>query len=71
LPPPKKAENELKKLAITSIKKWHDNYGKDYKMLAMGFNYLKNCKKVNFKKFFHVMGKSMPIKQFFFLNLQD
>jgi len=46
LPPPRKAANELKKLAPKIIKGWHDKFAADYKLLDLGFNYLKNLKKV-------------------------
>jgi hypothetical protein len=48
LPPPKKAAKELKKLAPKIIKQWHEKFAADYKRLDIGFNYLKNCKKVGF-----------------------
>jgi hypothetical protein len=47
LPPPKKAAIELKKEAAKTIKNWHEKFGSEYKLLDLGFNYLKNCKKVN------------------------
>ena len=46
LPPPRKIANELKKLAAKVIKTWHEKFGAEYKLLDLGFNYLKNCKKV-------------------------
>ena len=46
LPPPKKAANELKKLAAKTVKAWYDKFGKDYRLLELGYNYLKDCKKV-------------------------
>jgi hypothetical protein len=53
LPPPKKNAIELKKLAAKVIKNWHDKFGSEYKLLELGFNYLKNCKKVDFVSFSH------------------
>ena len=50
LPPPKKAATELKKLSPRIIKSWHDKFGEEYNLLDLGFNYLKNCKKVIKKK---------------------
>ena len=38
----------MKQFAATSIKKWHEKYGTTYKLLDIGFNYLKNCKFFNF-----------------------
>ena len=46
LPAPKKAAAELKKLAPKVIKEWHVKFANDYNLLELGFNYLKNCKKV-------------------------
>lgn len=51
LPPPKKAAAELKKLAPKVIKNWHDKFADVYKLLDLGFSYLKNCKKVDFVSF--------------------
>ena len=46
LPPPVKKAAELKKLAAKAIKTWHEKFGNDYKLLDLGYNYLKNVKKV-------------------------
>ncbi len=46
LPPPKKRATELKHLAARHIKNWHEKFSDVYKLLDLGFNYLKNCKKV-------------------------
>lgn len=46
LPPPDRKAAELKKLAAKSIKTWHDKFGSEYQLLELGFNYLKNVKKV-------------------------
>lgn len=48
LPPPKAAARLLRQFAATSIKGWHQKFGSAYKLLDVGFNYLKNCKYVNF-----------------------
>jgi hypothetical protein len=53
LPQPRKTAKELKKLAARVIKQWHDKFAADYKLLDLGFNYLKNCKKVDFVSFSH------------------
>ena len=42
LPPPSQKANELKKLANKTIKSWYDKFYMDYKLLELGFNYLKN-----------------------------
>ena len=46
IPPPKKSANDLKKFSAITVKKWHDKFCQDYKILDLGFKYLKNCKKV-------------------------
>ena len=48
LPPPIPAAKLLKQFAATSIRKWHEKFGTTYKLLDIGYNYLKNCKFVNF-----------------------
>lgn len=39
---------KLKKNAIIAIKMWHDKFGEAYKLLAIGVDYMINCKYVNF-----------------------
>ena len=46
LPPPAKKAAILKKLAAKTIKTWHEKFSDIYKLLDLGYNYLKNCKKV-------------------------
>lgn len=53
LPPPVKKAALLKKLAARTIKQWHEKFSDVYKLLDLGFNYLKNCKKVDFVEFSH------------------
>lgn len=53
LPPPKIAAKELKKQAALIVKIWNDKFGSEYKRLQLGFDYLKNCKKVDFVSFSH------------------
>lgn len=48
LPPPKTAAELLKSSAYSAIQKWYDKFGEEYKRLALGFNFLKSCKKVDF-----------------------
>ncbi|XP_013383000.1 UV-stimulated scaffold protein A [Lingula anatina] len=48
LPPPKKAAKILKSKTYKAIQKWHDKYAEEYRKLALAYNYLKNCKKINF-----------------------
>ena len=33
---------------MRTIQRWHDQFSQTYKKLALGYNYLKNCKKVYF-----------------------
>ncbi len=46
MPPPEKKAVELKKLAAKLVNTWYEKFGSDYKLLELGFNYLKNVKKV-------------------------
>jgi len=48
LPPPISTAKLLKQLTATSIKKWYEKFGTTYKLLDIGYNYLKNCKFFNF-----------------------
>ncbi|CAF0997889.1 unnamed protein product [Adineta ricciae] len=48
LPPPDSTAKLLRQFTATSIKKWHEKFGSTYKLLDVGYNYLKNCKFVNF-----------------------
>lgn len=41
LPPPKEAREQLKKLGLDTVRNWVKDYGKGYKKLELGFNYLK------------------------------
>ncbi|XP_072051903.1 UV-stimulated scaffold protein A-like [Amphiura filiformis] len=49
LPPPKPAAKTLKESALRAIQVWHNKFGKAYKKLALGYNFLKFQKKVNFE----------------------
>ncbi|KAK2154000.1 hypothetical protein LSH36_279g01056 [Paralvinella palmiformis] len=49
LPPPKLVAKTLKSNTIEFVHKWHEKFGDAYKKLALGYNFLKNCKKVNFQ----------------------
>ena len=53
LPPPAKKAKDLKNLAAKTVKLWHEKFSDVYKLLDLGFNYLKNCKKVDFVGFSH------------------
>ncbi|KAH0624421.1 hypothetical protein JD844_031839 [Phrynosoma platyrhinos] len=49
LPPPNEVAQKLKTLAIKSVQKWHEQYGEAYKKLSLGYNFLKQNKKVDFQ----------------------
>ncbi|KYO45629.1 UV-stimulated scaffold protein A [Alligator mississippiensis] len=49
LPPPKEVAHKLKKAAIKSVQDWHEKYGEAYKMLSLGYHFLKQNKKVDFQ----------------------
>uniref|UniRef100_A0A8C4T9C6 UV-stimulated scaffold protein A n=1 Tax=Erpetoichthys calabaricus TaxID=27687 RepID=A0A8C4T9C6_ERPCA len=48
LPPPKEAAQKLKIMAIKSVQEWQSKYGEAYKKLAVGYNFLRHVKKVDF-----------------------
>ncbi|CAF1911846.1 unnamed protein product [Rotaria magnacalcarata] len=48
LPPPNQTAKLLKQFTATCIKKWHEKFGPTYKLLDVSYNYLKNCKYLNF-----------------------
>lgn len=48
LPPPVVAANELKRLALKSIKEWVQMFGTTYNMLNLCYDFLKRKKKVRF-----------------------
>ena len=48
LPPPKSASKVLKSTALSNIESWHQKFGKHYKKLEIGYDYLKRVKHVDF-----------------------
>ncbi|PIK36266.1 putative UV-stimulated scaffold protein A [Apostichopus japonicus] len=48
LPPPKAAAELLKQQTLVAIADWNSKFGKAYKKLGVGYNFLKHCKKINF-----------------------
>lgn len=50
MPPPRSAKEDLKRLALETVKKWNAEFGSStaYKKLGLGYNYLKEVKKVDF-----------------------
>ncbi|XP_046995660.1 UV-stimulated scaffold protein A-like isoform X1 [Schistocerca americana] len=48
LPMPKTVAKDLKLFALRTIQQWNKEFGSGYKKLQLGFNFLKNCKKVDF-----------------------
>ncbi len=63
LPPPIPTAKLLKQFAATSIKKWHEKFGTTYKLLDIGYNYLKNCKFVNFDNVDEPIGITAQIQR--------
>ncbi|XP_072898346.1 UV-stimulated scaffold protein A [Hemitrygon akajei] len=49
LPPPKEAAQKLKEMAIKAIQEWQDKYGNAYKKLSLGYQFLKQVRKVDFQ----------------------
>ena len=47
LPPPAAIARMLKSQCMEAIQKWHEKFGDTYKKLSLGYNFLKECKKVN------------------------
>lgn len=48
LPPPKNVAKNLKIKTLKFVEEWNNQFGEDYKRLKLGFNFLKECKKVDF-----------------------
>lgn len=48
LPPPAPARAALKKLSLERVRDWVEKFGPGYKALSLGYNYLKQVKKVDF-----------------------
>ncbi|GFS16565.1 UV-stimulated scaffold protein A [Elysia marginata] len=48
LPPPKSAAVKMKADTLQAIQQWHDKYGQGYRKLVVGYEYLKNCKHIDF-----------------------
>ncbi|NXC38085.1 UVSSA protein, partial [Penelope pileata] len=49
LPPPREVAQKLRKAAIGAVRDWHQQYGEAYKQLALGYQYLRRNKKVDFQ----------------------
>lgn len=49
LPPPKPAAQDLKNRAVETVQKWYDKFAEGYRKLALGYNFLKKCRKVKKK----------------------
>ncbi|KAJ7324513.1 hypothetical protein JRQ81_017533 [Phrynocephalus forsythii] len=49
LPPPEEVAQNLKTTAIKSVQRWHEEYGEAYKKLSLGYHFLKQNKKVDFR----------------------
>eukprot|EP00112_Aurelia_sp_Birch-Aquarium-sp1_P019094 Seg466.1 transcript_id=Seg466.1/GoldUCD/mRNA.D3Y31 product="UV-stimulated scaffold protein A" pseudo=true protein_id=Seg466.1/GoldUCD/D3Y31 len=48
LPPPKNVAKILRSTALSRIEEWHSKFGKHYKKLELGYDYLKRVKKIDF-----------------------
>ncbi|XP_014677542.1 PREDICTED: UV-stimulated scaffold protein A-like [Priapulus caudatus] len=48
LPAPKAAAMTLRMRCLTAVHQWNEKYGEAYKKLQLGYNYLKECKGINF-----------------------
>ncbi|CAE1319628.1 UVSSA [Acanthosepion pharaonis] len=48
LPPPKAVARNLKVDALKAIQQWNQKFGPGYKKLTLGYNFLKNCKMIDF-----------------------
>lgn len=48
LPPPKSVAERLKTEVYRNMQLWFEKYGEAYKKLALGYEFLKTCKKVDF-----------------------
>lgn len=50
MPPPRKVAENLKKMALKTVKEWNSVYGPAYKRLSLGLQYLQKCAKINFER---------------------
>ena len=48
LPPPKNVAKALRSTSLSRIEEWHNQFGKHYKKLELGYDYLKRVKKIDF-----------------------
>ena len=48
LPPPKNVARTLKSTALSDIESWHQKFGKHYKKLEIGYDFLKRVKQIDF-----------------------
>ncbi|RUS88210.1 hypothetical protein EGW08_004042 [Elysia chlorotica] len=48
LPPPKAAAVKMKTDTLQAIQQWHDKYGLGYRKLVVGYEYLRDCKHIDF-----------------------
>lgn len=63
LPPPKSTAKLLKQFSATSIKNWYEKFGTTYKLLDIAYNYLKNCKFLNFDNIDEPIGITAQIQR--------
>lgn len=55
LPPPVAIAKKLKSKALECIRQWNQTYGEGYKKLTLGYNFLQECKKIDFNNI-HAQG---------------
>ncbi|XP_005103141.1 UV-stimulated scaffold protein A [Aplysia californica] len=48
LPPPKSVAKKLKTDTLHAVQRWYDKFGQGYRKLVIGYDYLKNCKNIDF-----------------------
>ncbi len=63
LPPPIPTAKLLKQFTASSMKKWHEKFGTTYKLLDIGYNYLKNCKFLNFDNVDEPIGITAQVER--------
>ncbi|CAF0789418.1 unnamed protein product [Rotaria sp. Silwood1] len=63
LPPPNATAKLLKQFTAMCIKKWHEKFGTAYKLLDIGYNYLKNCKLLNFNNIDEPIGITAQLQR--------
>lgn len=63
LPLPRTRALELKSMSLKAVDKWYQLYGPGYKKLGIGYNYLRQCKKVAYDMYHQIFLISFDIQQ--------